>query len=252
MALENDRSPQVRSKSYAKCVVAAILPTIAALAGGCRASAKVAHGQSETAPSAVANQVDRTTKKCASSGGWVVLHQETFDGPLPVRSWINDVRSHEDAYDDNGVYFQRRGISAPPAHRARATFGAQQWLTMDSYSRTEKDPSLLARIVPDPAGGSNRVLRVTSPEHTDATVVRPTRPLPNRICLAGRSMWSISHLNCELVRLGLSMGPRLGQETWRDATFRLRAHRRSRTSVGRGFEGDCGIARGECTASQGA
>jgi DNA invertase Pin-like site-specific DNA recombinase len=62
------------------------------------------------------------------------------------------------------------------------------------------------------------------------------------ICLAGRSMCSISHSNCESVRLALSMGACLGQKAGRDATFGFRAHRRSRTSVGRGFEGNRLIA----------
>lgn len=180
VAIEKDRPSRLCWKAHPKCVVAVILPTIVALAGGCGAPPKDVHGQSEIAPSAVANHADSTTNPSSKKGGWVILRRETFDHLLPARSWVSDVRSREDPYDDNGVYFQRRGISAPPAYRARATFGAQDWLTVDSYSRTEKDPNLLAQIVPDPASDSNHVLLVTSPEHTDATIVRSTRLLPNQ------------------------------------------------------------------------
>ncbi|MGE5788273.1 MAG: hypothetical protein ACM3ZE_26995 [Myxococcales bacterium] len=185
MPIENIRRSRARSRRRAECVAAVILPTtIATLASGCGAPSKTAPGQRETATSALPPDAGSTTKSAtkgsSNNGRWVVLYQETFDNPLPARSWVSDVRSHADPYDDNGSYFQRRGISAPPAYRAWATFGTQDWLTLDSYSRTEKDPNLLAQIVSDPAGGSNRVLRVISPEHTDATIVRPTHPLPNR------------------------------------------------------------------------
>lgn len=99
---------------------------------------------------------------------------------MPARTWQPDVRSGDDPFDDNGIYFQSRGISAPAAYRASASFGARHWLTVDSYSRTHKDPGELARTVRDPAGGPNRVLRVASPEHTDATIIRSTHALPDR------------------------------------------------------------------------
>ncbi|MGE5784731.1 MAG: hypothetical protein ACM3ZE_09070 [Myxococcales bacterium] len=133
------------------------------------------------AETSAALSASATAGDCSRNKGcWVVLHRETFDSPLPKRAWVPDVRADLDPYDDNGYYFQSRGISAPSAYRAKATFGTHRWLTVDSYSRSPRDVNELARTVPDPAGGRNRVLRVTSPEHTDATIVRPTRALPDR------------------------------------------------------------------------
>ena len=57
---------------------------------------------------------------------------------------------------------------------------------MESYSRSKATPfANLFRIVTDPANPSNKVLRVASPEHTDATIIRPSIALPARyrICL---------------------------------------------------------------------
>ncbi len=179
MSIENSCS-RARWLPRVARMVAAVALSMAAFAGGCASPPREPHGQGQTAMIRAGTRglAADTPEKSSRRSGWVVLHRESFDSPMPQRSWVSDVRPDQDPYDDNGYYFRSRGISAPPAFRAWGTLGAQRWLTVDSYSRTQKDPDELARIVPDPVGGQNRVLLVTSPEHTDATVVRSTGPLP--------------------------------------------------------------------------
>jgi hypothetical protein len=66
-------------------------------------------------------------------------------------------------------------------------FGTDGWLTAAAYSRSNAtDLNSLIAIVADPAGGSNHVLKIASPLHTNAIVVRPTLALPAtryRVCL---------------------------------------------------------------------
>jgi hypothetical protein len=60
-------------------------------------------------------------------------------------------------------------------------FGESGWLTAESYTRSAGAPFAdRFSIVPDPADASNHALRIASPAHTDATVIRPSRPLPPR------------------------------------------------------------------------
>jgi hypothetical protein len=79
------------------------------------------------------------------------------------------------------VFFRGRGVTPPRAYRASAPFGQSGWLTVESYSRAQTTSvASLFSVVADPAGGGNKVLRIASPAHTDATVVRPTQALPDR------------------------------------------------------------------------
>jgi hypothetical protein len=72
-------------------------------------------------------------------------------------------------------------VTPPAAYRASAPFGEGGWLTAESYTRSSTTRfGDLATVVPDPAGGGNRVLRVRSPAHTDGTVIRSSEPLPSR------------------------------------------------------------------------
>jgi hypothetical protein len=113
---------------------------------------------------------------------WATVHQETFE-----HGEIGDVAARVDEvpddgpFADNGVYFRKRGVVPPAAFRTTAPFGEGGWLVVEGYSRSPgtrlRD---LAAVVPDPAGGPNRVLRLASPVHTDAVVVRPAQPLPDR------------------------------------------------------------------------
>jgi hypothetical protein len=84
-------------------------------------------------------------------------------------------------YADDGLYFRRQGVTPPPAYRATVPFGAEAWLTAESYTRSA-GAAFVERfaVVPDPANPSNHALRLASPAHTDATVIRPSQPLPSK------------------------------------------------------------------------
>jgi hypothetical protein len=72
-------------------------------------------------------------------------------------------------------------VTPPAAFRATVPFGTGGWLTAEAYTRRPGAALAdLAGVVPDPADPSNGVLRIASPEHTDATVIRPSAPLPPR------------------------------------------------------------------------
>jgi len=91
------------------------------------------------------------------------------------------VRRDDGPFADQGLFFRKRGVVQPTGFRISSPFGSGGWLTIESYTRDRGSPfSSHASIVVDPADPSNRVLRIASPAHTDATVVRPTRPLPER------------------------------------------------------------------------
>lgn len=117
----------------------------------------------------------------AAPPGWAVVAQERFDAPLPAGAFAPDPVPDDGPFSDAGVFFTRRGVTPPAAFRASTPFGADGWLTVESYTRREgAAPAELAEVVPDPADPGNRVLRITSREHTDGTVVRPSRALPAR------------------------------------------------------------------------
>jgi hypothetical protein len=116
-----------------------------------------------------------------SAPGWVVAFEETFETTtLPTPAWAAD--SYPDTgFSDNGAFFRGRNVTPPAAFRATAPFGQSGWLTVESYSRAQTTGiASLFSVTADPAGGSNRVLRIASPAHTDATIVRPTQALPDR------------------------------------------------------------------------
>ncbi|HEU4407317.1 MAG TPA: hypothetical protein VFS43_18760 [Polyangiaceae bacterium] len=118
-------------------------------------------------------------------GRWETLFYEPFDDPslLPEAApWRPDDYPDDGPHADAGSYFRARGVAPPrPAYRASLPFGARGWLTLESYGRTDATPLReLAAVVPDPAGGANRALRLRSPAHSDGTVVRPSAPLPRR------------------------------------------------------------------------
>lgn len=113
---------------------------------------------------------------------WKTLFEEDFeDTRPPALKWAADTYP-DTMFSDNGSFFQKQGI-APPANawRATASFGKHHWLTAESYSLSMATPfnSLLA-VTDDPSGAKNKVLRLASPAHTDATVIRSTQPLPDK------------------------------------------------------------------------
>lgn len=100
---------------------------------------------------------------------------------IPQAQWAPDPVPDDGRYADAGEYFTSRGIRPPAAFRATQPFGKDGWLTIESYTRDASTPfGALASVVDDPAGGGNKVLRIASPAHTDATVIRPSAPLPLR------------------------------------------------------------------------
>ena len=118
--------------------------------------------------------------------GWNILYQENFEAPATlfaagVPAWAPDSFQTTDRFADGGSYFLAMGVTPPTAFRAEWPVGQDGWLTAASYSRsTATDLSTLISIVPDPADGTNHVLKIASTAHTDATVVRPTVALPGR------------------------------------------------------------------------
>jgi hypothetical protein len=126
-----------------------------------------------------------------SQGSWKLVYEENFEAPASLfkgdpPAWTPDTYQNTDEYSDGGSHFQRLGIKPPTAFRAEAPFGKDGWLTVASYSRSNTTKfGDLFQVVPDPANPSNHVLKITSPRHTDAAVVRSTNALPAkyRVCL---------------------------------------------------------------------
>lgn len=118
----------------------------------------------------------------SGDGGWEVVHRENFESlAMPSPSWQPDTFPDDGPFSDNGLFFQKLGIQPPTAFRTSAGFGDAGWLTAESYTRTSSTPfSSLASVQPDPDGSANHVLRIASPAHTDATLVRSSQPLPAR------------------------------------------------------------------------
>lgn len=112
--------------------------------------------------------------------GWQVAYREDFESiAVPAARWVADPHADDGPFSDDGVYFAKQGISAPAAFRASVPFGASGWLTAESYTR-QAGAAFADRfaVVTDPADPANKALRISSPLHTDATVVRPSAPLP--------------------------------------------------------------------------
>jgi hypothetical protein len=124
-----------------------------------------------------------------SHGSWKVLYEENFDGAAPLfktgsPGWTADKYQNTDEFSDGGSHF--KGVTLPAAFRAEGVFGKDGWLSVASYSRSNATKfSDLFEVVPDPADPKNHVLKISSPKHTDGTVVRPTSALPKkyRACL---------------------------------------------------------------------
>jgi len=124
----------------------------------------------------------------AEGPGWVTLYEEDFESlQVGALAWEPDSYLPEDGmYSDDGALFRRRNVIPPRAYRASAAFGKDGWLTVEMYSRSRETRFQdLFSVADDPESPGNRVLRIQSPNHTDATVVRPTRMLPwtYRVCL---------------------------------------------------------------------
>jgi hypothetical protein len=143
----------------------------------------VGEASSQSAPAADSTQADH--------GAWKVLYEENFEDPAALikagaPAWVADTFQDTDEFSDGGAFFRRQGVKPPKAFRAEAPFGADGWLTVAAYSRSDQTKfGDLFEVVPDPADPKNHVLWVASPKHTDGLVVRPTNALPAkyRVCL---------------------------------------------------------------------
>src|SRR5258707_3882391 len=119
----------------------------------------------------------------SNHGSWNVIDEENFeDGAALLKTgsppWVSDTYQNADEYSDGGGYFNRLGVKPPVAFRAEGPFGKDGWLSVAAYSRSNLTKfSDLFEVVPDPADSNNHVLKISSPKHTDGTVVRPTNAL---------------------------------------------------------------------------
>src|SRR4051812_27089435 len=116
----------------------------------------------------------------AGAEGWKVAFREDFQAlASPAATWQADPVPDDGPYSDEGLFFRQQGIAPPRAFRATAPFSDSGWLTAESYTRS---PGAVFEdrfaVVQDPADPANRALRIRSPAHTDATVIRPSQPLP--------------------------------------------------------------------------
>jgi hypothetical protein len=114
--------------------------------------------------------------------GWVVASREDFQHTsVPDAAWERDPVPDDGPFADDGAFFRARGVVPPVAYRTSAALGADGWLRIESYTRSASRAFHdLADVTVDPADASNRVLRIASPAHTDATVIRSASPLPER------------------------------------------------------------------------
>jgi len=123
----------------------------------------------------------------AKPQAWKTLYREDFSKTaLPTPAWTRDPHPNDGIYSDDGEYFRKLGVVPPVAYRASGAFGNDKWLTFESYSRSHETALAdLISVQHDPAGSGGKALRIVSPLHTDATIIRPTRPLPPeyRVCV---------------------------------------------------------------------
>lgn len=117
----------------------------------------------------------------SSAPGWRVVHAERFEGPGPTGTFTPDPVPDDGPFADGGAFWSARGVTPPAAFRASAPYGEAGWLTVEAYTRRPgEDLSRFVQVVPDPTDPANHVLRLASPAHTDATVLRPSAALPPR------------------------------------------------------------------------
>ncbi|SEL79985.1 hypothetical protein SAMN05216262_1231 [Colwellia chukchiensis] len=109
------------------------------------------------------------------------INLQNFDD-LPfyeVPKWRYDIAQYQGPYSESGEYYQEKNIIAPPAFRNTVDIGKGDWLVAELYTRTA-DPIILdyLDVTTDPKDPDNQVLKISTPEHTDAVVLRSKHPLP--------------------------------------------------------------------------
>jgi hypothetical protein len=115
-----------------------------------------------------------------ASSVWQFRFAEDFQTleAVHVSQWRTDAAPADGPFSDADPYF---GNDPPPAYRLSSPLGQHGWLTAESYSRDpDTPPAELLAVVEDPAQAGNRVLRLRSRRHTDASVIRSSAPLPER------------------------------------------------------------------------
>ncbi|MBL4899363.1 MAG: hypothetical protein JKX76_06905 [Colwellia sp.] len=112
---------------------------------------------------------------------------ENFDSfPfLDIPKWTADLNENTGPYSESGEYYQQLKISPPDAMRNTIPLGKSNWLTAEIYTRT-KTPILIdyLDIVTDPLNAQNKVLKLSTPIHTDAVILRSKNPLPKKYQLS--------------------------------------------------------------------
>lgn len=129
----------------------------------------------------------------SSFADWKVIYQEDFESSDVIDAkqwqtgqWQRDSFPDYDKFSEQGSYFLEKNIQAPEAYRLSTSFGQQSlsysgWLTAESYTRDKTtDPTKLLSIQTDPIDKKNRVLKLSSPKHTDATLIRSSESLQGR------------------------------------------------------------------------
>jgi hypothetical protein len=96
-----------------------------------------------------------------------------------IPTWRIDDAKYDGPYSESGEYFQQQNIVAPIASRNTIAIGNDDWLVAEIYTRTP-DPILLdyLDVVADPDNLANKVLKISTPNHTDGVVLRSKKPLP--------------------------------------------------------------------------
>lgn len=97
-----------------------------------------------------------------------------------IPQWRN-ANHYQGPYSELGEYYLQQNIAPPKALRNTITLGDNDWLSAEIYTRTEK-PIVLDYIdvVADPDNLANKVLKISTPEHTDGVVIRSKNPLPKQ------------------------------------------------------------------------
>jgi len=102
-----------------------------------------------------------------------------------IPKWVSDPIENTGPYTEYGEYYQQLKIFPPEALRNTIPLGENNWLTAEIYTKT-KDPILIdyLDIVTDPLDANNSVLKLSTPVHTDAVILRSMMPLPKKYQLS--------------------------------------------------------------------
>ena len=159
---------------------AAVVTSLLSLAA-CGGGSSPDPGTGSTGPTGPSGSTGSTGPSGATGPGWVTVAEERFEGDPPAATFAPDGVPDDGPFSDAGAFFTARGVTPPAAFRATGPFGAGGWLTVESYTRRAgASLSDFARVVADPADPANHALEIESREHTDATVIRNSVPLPAR------------------------------------------------------------------------